>query len=512
MSGGRGHSIEIARAFHWVETRTCNVPSVTLDNGEVVYQIKHYPFKVPDNPPIHIDRDTSLGLFSCLSYYELTSFIDDILWPDIGSILALGCTSRAWNWYTSNEKLWKYFTKTLTKGNIEFSGNWKQSLLFHLNTKNHKARGEVYVPSEYKRDDPSIPPYWTGMQKELARSFKFWYRASINPRYWDVSCPRHIDRIHYKDISVEEFIQKYEIPGKPVIIAGISEQWEAPKYWNAKTLSERHKDVKWRCGSGWKMTIPGYMSYLKNRTDPLSLYLFDRRYHKIAPEILQEYKIPDYFPEDIFALAGPKKRPPYRWILIGPGGSTVPYHVDPQGTSAWNVVVKGKKRWGFYPPGHHPPAVGAYDPDYYNAPSGIKWLLNVLPLLPANQLPIECIQEEGDLLFVPSGWWHLVYNVNSNEEGDDGLCIAMTHNYCSSHNFERVAALLIDDDDSNFGDTLRDILETERPDLYQRWLKVEDRLETNRAGIIKELGLVIPLEKESQSSSYSSSCSGSCSD
>lgn len=184
------------------------------------------------------------------------------------------------------------------------------------------------------------------MEFELRRSFKLWYRASVNPRYFDVSCPKspHIDRIHWKDLSVEEFIEKYEKPALPVIISGFSEKWEAPKFWNEETFSKRHGEEVWRCGSGWKMKMDRYFQYLKTRTDPLPLYLFDRRYPKIAPEIHQEYEIPEYFPQDYFEIVGEKNRPPYRWILIGPGGSTVPFHVDPQGTSAWNVVVKGKKR------------------------------------------------------------------------------------------------------------------------------------------------------------------------
>ena len=44
--------------------------------------------------------------------------------------------------------------------------------------------------------------------------------------------------------------------------------------------------------------------------------------------------------------------------------------------------------------------------------------------------PIECIQEEGDLIFVPSGWWHMVFN----------LCetVAVTQNYCDRFNFPAV--------------------------------------------------------------------------
>jgi len=41
-----------------------------------------------------------------------------------------------------------------------------------------------------------------------------------------------VDRIHVKDVSPEEFIKKYEMVYKPVVILGAQDHWKANIKWN----------------------------------------------------------------------------------------------------------------------------------------------------------------------------------------------------------------------------------------------------------------------------------------
>eukprot|EP01047_Picozoa_sp_COSAG01_P023956 COSAG01_NODE_1464_length_10228_cov_6.040774_7_plen_186_part_00 len=89
-------------------------------------------------------------------------------------------------------------------------------------------------------------------------------------------------------------------------------------------------------------------------------------------------------------------------LLISAEGSGINFH---QHTTAFNGLVFGAKRWFLYPPGDDPPSAGLgmmlWFKDVYKshwaAPQGKNAGRNGLQ---------QCMQMEGDLMYVPQSWWH----------------------------------------------------------------------------------------------------------
>jgi len=211
-----------------------------------------------------------------------------------------------------------------------------------------------------------------------------------------------------------------------------------------------------RSGSGFRMSVNNYVQYMSSQRDYTPLYLFDGKLDIRAPELLEYFDIPKYFKEDFYEYMEREDRPPWRWVLLGPARTGPAFHVDPYKTGAWNAIIFGKKRWTLYPPDVSPPGAGDPNSDYYEAPRPLKWFAKYgEKAMKANVKPIEFIQNAGETLYLPPGWWHQVLNLEDT--------LAITQNYVNSQSIK----VIYNDikKDKSFHKMFKNQVLSKRPDL-----------------------------------------------
>jgi histone arginine demethylase JMJD6 len=298
-------------------------------------------------------------------------------------------------------------------------------------------------------------------------------------------------------VSRRQFARKIEEKNLPAIIRRIpvSDEWEACEKWKLENLQNDEElcERRFKCGEdddghSIKVKLKHFFSYMHANRDDSPLYIFDDSFDldPVSAKLLDHYRVPSYFEQDLFHLVGDRRRPPHRWFLIGPersGGKILTFslllassrihvytsndfaffgfsatvHIDPLGTSAWNTLLCGKKRWILFPPNvpksivKGKEVIGRHEDD-----EPVHYFTTIFPR--TKQRAVEMLTKErrngisrniddvekwkkftccyeftqmtGDTVFIPNGWWHAVLNLTHT--------VAVTQNFCSCANFDEV--------------------------------------------------------------------------
>ncbi|XP_062101378.1 lysine-specific demethylase JMJ21-like [Humulus lupulus] len=377
-----------------------------------------------DNPGAPADelgdrRPAALGGLRVLPDELVCAILEYLTPPDLAR---LSCVSSVMYILCNEEPLWMNQCLRNLNGPIQYKGSWKKTTLHLLE---HVVGETDELGGKQLRFDGFNSWF---LHKRL-------YRCYTTLAGFDFD-KGNVDR--KENPSLEEFYSDYD-GKKPILLNGLADTWPAKHTWTTDQLLMSYGDTSFkisqRSSSKTSMKFKDYVSYMKLQHDEDPLYIFDDKFGEVAPGLLKDYNVPHLFEEDFFDILDRDQRPPYRWLIIGPERSGASWHVDPGLTSAWNTLLCGRKRWALYHPGRVPLGVTVHvneeDGDVViDTPTSLQWWLDFYPLLADEDKPIECTQLPGETIYVPSGWWHCVLNLETT--------IAVTQNFVNSRNFEFV--------------------------------------------------------------------------
>ncbi|XP_068724426.1 bifunctional arginine demethylase and lysyl-hydroxylase PSR-like [Montipora capricornis] len=233
-----------------------------------------------------------------------------------------------------------------------------------------------------------------------------------------------IERVHQP--TKETFVENYMNRGKPVILTGMMDSWDAMKSWDFKQLGMI-------LTKGVKVDILESLTpyslwneYRSRHTDmhkkPSKVHM--NNFEEIYPELLSEFRFPEFY-QDYMEVVDEDIRPVRLSFEMAPRRSGFHWRVESINASVWSALILGRKRWGLYPPSQYfVPGVVSNDHRSQDSQKSesFLWWAHTLPHLMEDYKPFECSQRLGEIFYIPSGWWWSNVNMDDSITLQKSVC------------------------------------------------------------------------------------------
>jgi histone arginine demethylase JMJD6 len=229
------------------------------------------------------------------------------------------------------------------------------------------------------------------------------------------------------NLSYEQFAKEYLYPLKPVIVTDAMKEWKAMGKWTPEFFKREFPDMKFTIKSaeygqaGYKKegdtyTMPQFVDLVMASTDEKPApYFRNRMLYEEFPTLKADIQpLPEYFQPNwltdkyaVKRIGDVLNRGAIIEIYIGGKGGAFPVlHYDGAGTHAFLMQIYGRKEYVIYPPDHDRFLYPNPDKPNLSMVNNLdKPDLSKFPLF-AQAEATKLILEPGELLFVPSHWWH----------------------------------------------------------------------------------------------------------
>ncbi|KAK7462076.1 hypothetical protein BaRGS_00038524, partial [Batillaria attramentaria] len=218
----------------------------------------------------------------------------------------------------------------------------------------------------------------------------------------------NIKRVSVNDLDGERFEKEFRYKN-PVLITfpNGAADWTVPEKWSQDYLRKNYGQRQMDTGSSLEIlrgnghtnkrhSFIEFTDRLMRQTfqgsDEARSFVWDHGFYREA-DFSSSLRLPPYLAERDNLDGGT--------FYLGASGSGVSFHTHNDGRGA---MVFGRKRWFVYPATRSPP--GGLLPL-----SVMEWYAHIYPKLPEEERPLECVQEAGEIFYIPEGYYHAVINI-----------------------------------------------------------------------------------------------------
>ena len=231
-------------------------------------------------------------------------------------------------------------------------------------------------------------------------------------------------------LSYEDFARDYLYANKPVVITDVLRSWKAVERWTPEffkqefgtmkfTLNENLKgqsDYKGNGGSAVEYTMDRFIDRVLSSTEENPApYFRNQILYDLFPSLKQdiqplpEYFLPNWLPDHYMVkyVGEVLNRGAALELYIGGKGGAFPVlHYDGAGAHAFLMQVYGQKKFIIYPPSQEKFLYPSPEKENLSLINSVDTPdLEKFPLF-ANAEPTVFILGPGEMLFIPSHWWH----------------------------------------------------------------------------------------------------------
>ncbi|XP_028128145.1 2-oxoglutarate and iron-dependent oxygenase JMJD4 [Diabrotica virgifera virgifera] len=308
---------------------------------------------------------------------------------------------------------------------------------------------------------------------------------------YDYTSIESIPAIEASDLSYSSFFNDFMLLNLPCIIKGITKNWQCLKCWitennglNFEYLEEHYgmdmvqvyncKERFYNTQKSYSCCFSDYINNIKDKPNVLinTSYEYVKNWHlQLNHPEERFYEVPIYFASDwLNEYYVNCMDDDYRFVYMGSNGTWTPFHADVFSSYSWSANVFGKKRWLIFPPGNEEILRNSlgdlpYDVEGKESISIARDCMSIRTesisiakesistakesissrkesmlirsghSSDTDKQCIEVVQNPGEAIFIPSGWYHQVQNIS--------YAISVNHNWVNGCNINMMYESLL---------------------------------------------------------------------